>query len=355
MERALVCAVFVACASAVGAAGAPEGGRVHALIVKGLAGSPLYERRFADWSRRFREYLASSARDSAGQVVALPQGPEPATLESTSAALERLAASASEDDQVVVVLIGHGLPVGERPRFVLEGPDLDAQTLARLLAPVRARNQVVLNMSASSGAFVRHLAKAGRVNVAANSPGEGNEPVFAEFFLRGLEGSRADGWAAPEAGAKDGVVTLLEAYNWAAWGTAQWISRQSRTESGEWRVDGRESVEVFERLCAGEETWLGVRRLSSASDRLSPDRPVPIMPEGYITEDWAFRRVLSERAVLEDCGRDSGASALVSWLPAAEGPGSPDRSGYRPLAGSALGEPGHLARRVVLGRASLLP
>ena len=52
--------------------------------------------------------------------------------------------------------------------------------------------------------------------------------------------------------------------------------------------------------------------------------------------------IIGEHAVLEDCGEDSGVAALRA-------------TGYEPVAGAKPGEPGHLARRVVLGRPALLP
>jgi hypothetical protein len=160
-----------------------------------------------------------------------------------------------------------------------------------------------------------------------------------EFFLRGLESGRADGEGAPAAGAKDGRITLLEAYNWAAHQTAQWIARLTIQEDGAWRVDGRESVEVFEKLYGAG----GPFRLAASSNRSRDDAPVAVVPEGgKLTAEWLARRVLSEHATLEDCGQEEGVAAV-------------SRTGYAPVAGRDAGRPGSLARRVVLGRPDLLP
>lgn len=351
---ALVAAVLAALPRGAAAAepqGPPEPGRCHALLIGGLPGEELFARHYRDWLTRFHAYLTRTAGVPPENVVVL-SGDEafkdpivrgPATAESVRKALADAAAKVRPQDQFILMLVGHGVLAEEVPTLALRGPDLSARDLADGLASVPAANQVVLNFTSASGASVPVLARKDRVNVAATSPIEGNETVFAEFFLRGLESRRADGEGAPDAGAKDGTVTLLEAYNWAAREAALWISRLSVTESGAWRIDGKESVEVFEKLYAGPEGMPGTRRLAPESDRTKPDAPVVISPpDGQIDESWLARRVLSEHATLEDAGRDMGVSAI-------------GKDGYAPVAGRKEGEPGSLARRTVLGRADRLP
>ena len=108
-------------------------------------------------------------------------------------------------------------------------------------------------------------------------------------------------------------------------------------------VRGRDSVALFRKLCEGPAGQPAVRRLSPRSKPDEADQDFPLRPEGgQIDAFWAGRRVIGEHAVLEDCGEDSGVAALRA-------------TGYEPVAGTKPGEPGHLARRIVLGRATLLP
>jgi hypothetical protein len=370
----VVASLFLLAGSAEAARrrGGEAEGSCHALIVSGLPGSPVYAKRYRDWTKRFHYYFTRTVGFPAENVVVLSGDEaftdeivkEKATKESIRRALEVAAFKVKPEDQFVLVLVGHGVITANPPTFVVPGPDPNAAEMGKLLDEVRARNQAVLNFTASAGASVPHFAGAGRVNIAANSPAEGNEPIFCEFFLRGLESKRADGMGAPEAGRRDGIVTVLEAYNWATWETAQWISRQSYVQGGLWRLDGRESVEVFKKLCSGPKDALGARRLAPGSSKTSPDATVRIKPEKYLTMDWATRRVLSERASLEDCGEKIPISALLSWRvperPGEEVDADPAeeetfKKGYEPLAGTEKGEPGHLARRVVLGSPRLAP
>lgn len=369
----LVVLVFFSGTSRVARAEENTRGTCHALLVGGHPGSAVYARRYRDWLRRFHSYLTKEAGvpESDLLVISDDDGFEDrivggkASAETIPEAFKEMAGKVRPADQFVLIVIGHGAITVEPPTFVVRGPDPDATLFARGLDAIKARNQVVLNFTSSSGAFVRHLRGRNRVNIAANSATEGVEPVYAEFFLRGLESRRADGMGEPEAGGKDGVVTLLEAYNWATYQTALWISRLTfDQDSGSWKLDGTESVEIFERLCTGPEGVLGARRLAPGSRRDVPDEVVRIRPGRRIPYSWASRRALSEHASLEDCDEEAGISAL-SVAEAREAPvrqawdvepvefGKPSGPDFRPLAGRKKGEPGHLARRVVLGRPRL--
>jgi len=359
MKRRVAATALVLAALAVAPAaaaplaeGAPAaGGKVYAVLVGAMPGEDLYARHYRDWLKRFHAWLTQAAGVPAANVAALsgdkdfkdPLLAGLATADAVKKAIADMAAKAGPQDQVILLLVGHGVLTEKPPTLVLPGPDVNAQELADALAPCPARNQVILNLSSSSGVATAFLAKKGRVVVAAASPIEGNEPVFPEFFLRGLESKRADGEAAPAAGTKDGQITVLEAYNWAAREAALWISRLKKAGPDAWKLDGKESVEIFEKLYGTPQGAAGTRQLASGSDRAKPDEPVPIKPAGgKIDQAWVGRRVLSEHAMLEDCGEKDGVSAIRA-------------EGYQPLAGVKEGEPGSLARRVVLGKAELLP
>lgn len=329
---------------------APRAGQAYALLVGAMPGEALYAQHYRDWLKRLHACLTQSAGVPAANVVVLSGDKEfkdpivagLATAESVKKALAEMAGKVKAEDQFVLVLIGHGVATEKPPTLVLPGLDVSAQELADGLAAIAARNQAVVNLSSASGGSVSTFARQGRVVVSATSPNEGGEPIFPEFFLRGLESKRADGEGAPVAGAKDGQVTLLEAYNWATRETAFWIMRLSKTDGG-WKLDGKESVEIFVKLYAAPPGAPATQKLAAASDRTKADEPVAIKPPGgTIDQSWVSRRVLSEHAILEDCGEKDGVTAIGA-------------EGYQPLAGHKPGEPGCLARRVVLGRAELLP
>ena len=334
----LLCSVVLLLSVAAGEPHAREG-VCRILIVSGLPGAPLFARRYADWVDRFSSYLTAAARVPPGNITTISG--DQATAEGVRQALLELADDVTQGDQVVLVLIGHGATTDIVPTILVPGPDLRADVLTDTLAKIPARNQVILNFTGSSGDAVRFLAAPDRVTIAATAVGEKAEPVLAEFFLRGLESARADGEGAPSAGARDGTITLLEAFNWATRQAALWTVRQTSAADG-WIVEGRESIGVFKTLNTGPEGEPAVRKLSPASKPVDDDPDLPLRPtNGVIDEYWRGRRIVAEHAVLEDCGEEVGVAALRA-------------DGYLPLNGAEPGEPGHLARRVVLGRPGLL-
>ncbi len=277
--------------------GVPASGQCYAILIGGLAGEPPYAKWYADWITRFQAYLVDVARVPAANITTL-QG-NGATFDTVAAALKALSAQAQPQDQVIVFIVGQGEIGGAQPTLALPGPDPTASQLASALAAIRARNQVVLNFSASSGDFLKSLSAPGRVNLTATSPGELEAPVFAEFFLRGLESKRANA-------ANKGTIDLLEAFNGSAEQTAAWISRWQRTsdelaKTSTWKASGKEAVEIFHKLygdCAS-------RKLDSGSDAAASDVPVSqfVPAGGQVTAQWNGRRVIDEHALLEDCGQ----------------------------------------------------
>ncbi len=312
-------------------------GQSYALLIGGLPGQDPYGKWYADWLTRFQSYLTQTAHVPAANVTLLSG--KDATFDAITAAAGKLAQRAKPQDQLIVFIVGHGEIAGTAPTLSLAGPDPTAQQVAALLNNFPAKNQVVLNFSASSGDFLKALSAPGRVNLTATSPTELEEPVIAEFFLRGLESKRADA-------DKNGTITLLEAYNWSTQQTAYWIGRWQETDTGVnkgdptaatgptvWKASGKETVEIFEKLYAGAPN----RKLDPASDKNAADAPVDLVPPGgQVTDDWATRRVVDEHAMLEDSGQGIGVSEI----------GDKD---LQPILGLKPGDPGYLAAHTVLG------
>jgi hypothetical protein len=374
MRTAIMVAIMAATAAAAQdpAAKPQPMPQVFVLAVSGNPGSPVYARRMNDWLTRFHVYLTGPAAVARENIFVLcgdkdlkaPFVHGPATADSVKKTMAIVAQKLQPGDQFILFLVGHGVQEDPLPMLLLPGSDLSAKELAEALEAVPASNQVVLNFAGASGDFVRYLARRGRVNVAAASPAEEGEPVLCEFFLQALEGKLADGesplpLSADEAkarpapdpkkpvwrtGKKDGQVSVLEAYNWAAHETAMWIARQKRAGGEEWMVEGRQSVALFKRLATGDDSDPGARKLSPQSDANASDAIVPLaMIEGQDIDPWWIgRRTVLEHAVLEDCGQEVAVSCLRG-------------QGYEPLDGVKEGQPGWLARRVVLGRPALLP
>lgn len=338
MHRLLRIALILASCSLATAASC------QVLLVGGEPGSPLYQRRFQDWLTRSHALLmkAGVAAADIRLLTADPAFTSPlvsgkATPETIIAELKAIAGRAQREDQFILILVGHGSMVeGIGPRLLLPGPDLEPEPLAAAMAAIPCREQVVINLAGIAGEWLAGFAAAERVYIAAASPGELPDPVFGEFFLRGLENGRADGHGG---GPQDGRIDCLEAFTWAAQETVRWVARlRLNHETNTWKISGRESVAVFEKLYGGITGVPGARQLDPGSDRKAADpEPVVQPPDGKLDAAWGGRRMIDEHAMLEDCGVSEGVPAL--------GPG-----GFIVFPAEQPLQPGYLARRIVLGR-----
>lgn len=339
-------------------------GQVLALIVTGKSGSGIYARRYQDWASRFHAHLTKTCKVPAENVVLLSGDKDfkaapvngPASADGIAKAVAQLAGRTAPQDQFVLFIVGHGNLADSVAGLVLPGSDLKGGKLADALKAIPCRNQVIVHAGGASGDFLAPLARMGRVIVTATSPEEVVEPVFAEFFLRAIEGGACDGQGA----AKDGNLTVLEAFNWATHQTALWICRQRATENDGWVVEGKQSIELFKKLYDGPADQPGYRQLSSASDASKDDAPVPItVPKTRENlETYTGRRIVTEHALLEDAGKEDGRAALrgetgyEALTPAAR-PAASAPASTRPASTPSV--PGELSSRTVIGKPALLP
>ena len=113
------------------------------------------------------------------------------TRENVTAAFADLAKRAKVNDEIIVLLIGHGTFDGKTAAFNLPGPDLTAADYAKLLEKFPTQRIAFIHTGSSSGAFVPVLAGPARTIVAATrTGGERNETRFPEYFVAGARRRR---------------------------------------------------------------------------------------------------------------------------------------------------------------------
>jgi hypothetical protein len=187
------------------------------LIVAGIGGEPAYRDAFHATALA----MAAAATGRFGlpdsSVIVLTEDPsrDPgrirgrSTREEIARALHGISTRAKPDDQLVIVLIGHGGSQDDGPRFNLPGPDLTASDLAVALAPFKVRPIAIVNTASASGGFVEALAAPGRVIITATKSGfERNATTFAKHFVAAYAGEGADA-------DRNERVSLLEAFTYA--------------------------------------------------------------------------------------------------------------------------------------------
>jgi hypothetical protein len=187
----------------------------HLVVITGVGGSDPHVKRFHEWATAI---VDASIRQELSEANITYLGDKPeldaqrirarSTRDGVTQALTDLAGRAGQDDEVFIVLIGHGSFDGKQAAFNLSGPDLSAADYATLLG--RFKGQVVfVNTASSSGAFLPVLAGPQRTIVTATKTGgERNETRFPEHFVQGLSDPAADA-------DRNGRISIFEAFEFA--------------------------------------------------------------------------------------------------------------------------------------------
>jgi len=189
----------------------------HLLIIVGVGGDEEHTKQFHTWALSVLDvgkkvgipdanvtYLGENPDKDAGRMKAR------ATKENVTRAFADLAARAKPNDEIFILLIGHGSYDGRQGVFNLPGPDLTAADYAKLLEKFPTQKIAFVNTASASGAFLEPLAGPARTIVTATKTGgERNEPRFAEYFVEALGSESADR-------DRNGRVSILEAFDYAA-------------------------------------------------------------------------------------------------------------------------------------------
>ncbi len=213
--------------------------QVRVVIAAGLGGDPKYTAEFTGNAER----LATAMHDRFGVADSdIYWFAEDSTLKSprfrgasTKANIERTITQLAEQGgaaaTTLVVLIGHGAGDGADSRISLPGPDLTAADFQRLLAKFGAQRLAFVNLTSASGDMLGLLSAPGRVVITATkSSFERNESHFGDYFVDAL----AQGGADLD---KDGRISLLEAYAYAAKETKRLYENDSRIQTEHPQLD----------------------------------------------------------------------------------------------------------------------
>ena len=198
-------------------------------IVGGLSGEERYE-------ESFRSAVSDIAERSRGLVVddsnvRVLDGAN-ATRESMHAMFVALAADVTQDDQLVVVLVGHGTHDGTRYKYNIPGPDVTDTELDEWLDEIRGERQLVVLTTSASGGALSTLEDDHRLVITATKNGnERNATVFGRYWIEALSLSVADT-------DKNDVVSAAEAFAYTASRVAEHYSTRDRLATEHPRMEG---------------------------------------------------------------------------------------------------------------------
>jgi hypothetical protein len=219
MKRARIAALVLL---GLGLSALSFAGENYALVVTGASGGEPYATKYTNWRQSFVSTLRTKFGYPDDHVIVIAESPGAGIRTATR---DEVRGRLTLDDQLVVLLIGHGTtadgPRGEDAKFNLVGPDLKASEWGDLLRPLASR-VVFVDTTAVSYPFLHHLAAPGRIVVTAtDSTAQEFETVFGELFIRAFEDPSADA-------DKNGRVSLFEAFSYASAATRAWYEQRGQ-------------------------------------------------------------------------------------------------------------------------------
>jgi hypothetical protein len=189
----------------------------HLLVITGVSGDEEHAKKFHDLATRFIDAAKKNNGVADANITYLAEKPDAdpqriqarSTRENVSKAFADIASRAHPNDEIFVLLIGHGSFDSRGGMFELPGPDLSDDDYAKLLAKWPTQRVAFVNTASASGAFLPAVAGPRRTIVTATKTGgEKNETRFASYFVEAFESEAADR-------DRNGRVSVLEAFEYA--------------------------------------------------------------------------------------------------------------------------------------------
>ncbi len=188
------------------------------ITIAGLGGEADYEQRFQGLARDLDKLL----KDSGGDLHLYTLSGKDATRAHLNEIFATVAHQAKADDDLVVILIGHGSFDGAEYKFNLPGPDISGSELASLCDKIAAKRQLIVNTTSASGGSVAALKKPGRALITATKSGtEKNATVFARYWIEAMRDPAVDV-------DKNEAISALEAFQYAERRTVEFYESQKR-------------------------------------------------------------------------------------------------------------------------------
>lgn len=203
---------------------AQESGDRYALLIAGLGGDAEHTDTFKGYLFDTRKALVESMGFEEDKVVVLGENriveesyvDDLSNAENIRAQFGALGQKVTPDDEVFIVLFGHGGYEGGISRLNIPRRDLTQNDYADLVSSLQARKLVFVNTASASAPFLEAIAREGRIVITATRTGtQTNETIFPRYFVESLTSPATDR-------DKDSRVSVAEIFMYAAEKTDQW-------------------------------------------------------------------------------------------------------------------------------------
>ena len=201
-------------------------GERYALLIGGLGGSPEHTDRFKSYLYDTRKALVESFGFSEANVAVLGETKiqeesfvnAVSTAENIRSHFQGLQGTLTSDDELYVVLFGHGGYENGEARLNIPRRDLSQNDYAQLVDQLDVNRLVFINTASASAPFIEALGGVeGRIIITATRTGtQKNETSFPRFMVEAFANPGTDR-------DKDSRISVAEVYLFAAERTAQWF------------------------------------------------------------------------------------------------------------------------------------
>ena len=205
------------------------------LVVSGLGGTKAYDEQFYEQGESIVQALRTLEQDATAFEWLAGESAERETILTVLSK-----PSVLEADVFYLFLLGHGVTNSEGWWFNLNGPDLNTEDLVAALNQIKAKQQVVIVATSSSGALLELLSQPGRaVMTATKSAGEINAVRFPQYVAQAFESTHADT-------DRNELLTLAELWRYANTETQDYYKQEKLLASEHARLNsaGLESLVV---------------------------------------------------------------------------------------------------------------
>ena len=241
------------------------------IVIVGAPGTEEYRTRFDSWAMRWK--VAADRADADCTMIGTAADSTPDLDRLTTVINESVSVETTEP--LWLVFIGHGTFDGRTASLNLNGPDISAEKLARLLLPAK-RPLAFIACASCSAPLLNALSAPNRVLISATK--DGNQIQYSRF---GDAMSQAIGGLDADIN-RDGQTSLLEAWLFASRRTAEYYATEGRLATEHALLDDN-----------GDHK--GTRAEAYEADRLRTNIENADQLDGSTAARWYFIRSEEER------------------------------------------------------------
>jgi hypothetical protein len=266
----------------------------YGVLIGGLGGTEQHREKFQKFLYQTRELFINKFNIAKNNIIILAGTPaaedsiikDISRAENINAVFSQLSNKVTNNDEVVIVLFGHGSFDGKNSMLNIPRQDLKDIDYRNLIAFLKASRIIFVNTASCSGPFTEVLSGPNRIIITATRSGrERNETVFPKFFIAALNDQAADM-------DKNGDLSWLEIFQYASQATSNWFkdSGYLATEHALLEDSGDNIASRMEQLVEGKDGDLAKTTYFKRGSDLLIAR----------TEDQQTRNLLLEREEVEN-------------------------------------------------------